>query len=150
MERIHIEKGLEKKDFTMPDSIVTARICTKSGKLAKDGLCNDKSVGNTTRVEYFAKGTEPTEDCDVHVKAKICTESNAKATDNCPVSSIKEKVFLIKDENAITDDTKYLLPKIECPIHKKKNIFEDEPGFPDTIYPNALSNLNDSTESFEE
>lgn len=150
MERIHIEKGLEKKDFTMPDSIVTARICTKSGKLAKDGLCNDKSVANTTRVEYFAKGTEPTEDCDVHVKAKICTESNAKATDNCPVSSIKEKVFLIKDENAITDDTKYLLPKIECPIHKKKNIFEDEPGFPDTIYPNALSNLNDSTESFEE
>lgn len=147
MERIHIEKGLEKKDFTMPDSVVTAKICTKSGKLAKEGLCNDKSVGNTTRIEYFAKGTEPTEVCDVHVVAKICTESNAKATDNCPASSINEKVFLIKDEQAITDDTKYLLPKIDCPIHKNKNIFEDES---DVIFPNALGNLSGHEDLSEE
>jgi len=134
MEQIHIQKNLEKKDFTMPDSIVTAKICTKSGKLAVEGLCDHKSVGNTTRVEYFAKGTEPTEYCDVHVKAKICTDSNAKATDNCPASSVKEKVFLIKDEKAVTDDTPHLLPKISCPIHKSKNVYEDEPDFPDSIY----------------
>lgn len=141
MEQIHIQKNLEKQDFSMPDSIVTAKICTKSGKLAVDGLCDDKSVGNTTRIEYFAKGTEPTENCDVHVKAKICTESKAKATDNCPPSSTKEEVFLIKDEKAITADTKYLLPKINCPIHKTKNVYEDEPSFPDTIYPDSYNNI---------
>lgn len=143
MEQIHIQKNLEKKDFTMPDSIVTKRICTKSGKLAKEGFCDDPSVGNTTRIEYFAKGTEPTEYCDVHVKAKICTESNAKATDNCPLYSVKEKVFLIKDETAVTDDTPYILPKINCPIHKTRTIYEDEPDYPDTIYPDAYSNSLD-------
>jgi penicillin-binding protein 1A len=141
MEQIHIQKNLEKQDFPMPDSIVTAKICTKSGKLATDGICDDKSVGNTTRIEYFAKGTEPTEYCDVHVKAKICTESKAKATDNCPPSSVKEEVFLIKDEKAITADTKHLLPKIDCPIHKTKNVYEDEPTFPDTIYPDSYSDI---------
>lgn len=146
MEQIHIKKNLEKKEFTMPDSIVTAKICTKSGKLAVSGCCDSKDVGNTTRIEYFAKGTEPTEYCDVHVKAKICTDSNARATDNCPASSIKEKVFLIKDEKAITADTPYLLPKISCPLHKDKAIYEDEPSFPDTIYPDSYNSINEHEE----
>ena len=73
MERIHIEKGLEKKSFTMPDSIVTAKICTKSGKLAVDGLCDNYLGGDSTSIEYFAKGSEPTQICDVHVKSTICT-----------------------------------------------------------------------------
>ena len=150
MEQIHIKKNLEKKEFTMPDSIVTAKICTKSGKLAASGFCDSKSVGNTVRVEYFAKGTEPTETCDVHVKAKICKDSNAKATDFCPESSIKEEVFLIKDEKAITADTPHLLPKISCPIHKTKIIYEDEPFFPDTFYPDAYNNLIEHEDHPEE
>lgn len=150
MEQIHIKKNLEKKEFTMPDSIVTAKICTKSGKLAASGFCDSKSVGNTVRVEYFAKGTEPTETCDVHVKAKICKDSNAKATDFCPESSIKEEVFLIKDEKAITADTPHLLPKISCPIHKTKIIYEDEPFFPDTFHPDAYNNLIEHEDHPEE
>jgi len=119
MEQIHIQLDLEKKDFTKPDSIVSCKICTKSGKLAVEGLCDEYIGGNSIKTEYFAKGTEPTEKCDVHVRASICTSSGALATDNCPPSKVKTAVYLDKDEVGTTDDTPYLLPKTYCPIHKK-------------------------------
>lgn len=118
MEQIHIKKQLETKDFTKPDSIVSRKICIKSGKLAVDGLCDKTVGGDKTRIEYFAEGTEPTDYCDVHVKAKICTLSGALATDNCPSNDIKEKVFLDKKETCVTADTPSLLPSKTCWIHK--------------------------------
>lgn len=129
MERIHIEKGLEKKTFTMPSSIVTAKICTKSGKLAVEGLCDHYIGGDCTRIEYFAKGTEPTEKCDIHVKASICTKSNALATEYCPAGSKKEAVYLDKTETGVTDDTPYILPKEKCTVHTGPQ-YEDEYTFP--------------------
>lgn len=128
MERIHIEKGLEKQSFTMPSTIVAAKICTKSGKLAVEGLCDQYIGGNCVRVEYFAKGTEPTEKCDVHVKATICTESSALATEYCPLNKQKEAVYLDKTETGITHDTPYLLPKEKCNIHTGF-YYEDEPPY---------------------
>lgn len=131
MERIHMEKQLATQEFTMPDSIVTAKICTKSGKLAVDGLCDHYLDGDATRIEYFAKGTEPIERCDVHVRATICTESNALATANCPVSKLQEAVFLSKNESSITFDTPYVLPTNTCSIHSgtTENFYEDEPPY---------------------
>ena len=117
MEEIVIQKEQERREFTMPDSIVKATICTKSGKLASEGICDHYEGGNSTKVEYFAKGTEPTEKCDVHVKAYICTESKALATDACPADKVVEKVLLIKDETGKTADTPYVLPKNYCSIH---------------------------------
>lgn len=109
MEKIHAE--LDKKDFTMPDSIVTAKICTKSGKLEADDVCEYAPGGSTVRTEYFAKGTQPVEVCDVHMKVRICSASLQTASQNCPVSSIIDKVFLIKSgETAKTADTPYILP----------------------------------------
>lgn len=143
MERIHIEKGLETKSFTMPDSIVTARICTKSGKLAVEGLCDKYEGGNCIKTEYFAKGTVPTEKCDVHVKATICTNSNALATENCPASSLKEAVYLNKTETGVTLDTPYILPSKSCTIHKAV-YYEDEPPYePDNFnsFINSWQNL---------
>ena len=119
MEQIHIQKNLETKDFTIPKSIVTAKICTKSGKLAVDGICNKYEGGNTTKIEYFAKGTQPTEYCDVHVKATICTASNALATEFCPLKDLKEVVLLNKTETCKTADTPYIYhPNVFCTIHK--------------------------------
>jgi len=115
MEQIHIKKDLEKKSFNMPDSIVAKRICTKSGKLAVDGLCDEYIGGDTTRIEYFAKGTEPTEKCNVHIKASICIESGKLATDSCPLTI--EKVFLDKKETCITADSPFTLPTDSCNIH---------------------------------
>lgn len=128
MEQIHIQKNLETKSFSIPDSIVTAKICTKSGKLAVEGVCDEYLGGDSTRVEYFAKGTEPTAKCDIHVKATICTESNALSTDNCPFQYLKEAVYLNKEETCITADTPYVLPSKSCKIHKAgSEVFEDEP-----------------------
>ncbi len=118
MEQIHIQKDLETRSFTMPDSIVAVKICEKSGKLAVDGLCDEYEGGDTTRIEYFAKGTEPTQYCDLHVKTKICTESNKLATDQCPAKDVKEVVLLNKTETCKTADTPYILPSKSCDIHK--------------------------------
>lgn len=150
MERVHIEKGLEKKTFTMPESIVTAKICTKSGKLAVEGLCDHYIDGNATRVEYFAKGSEPTEKCDVHVKATICEDSSALATEFCPIDSLKEAVYLDKVETGVTDDTPYILPKDKCTLHSGI-FYEDEPPYAppsnngieeDDEYEDELDNFN--------
>lgn len=153
MERIHIEKGLEKKTFTMPSTIVSANICTKSGKLAVEGLCDHYLGGDATKVEYFAKGTEPTEQCDVHVKASICKDSDKLATDFCPITSQKEAVYLNKSETGVTDDTPYLLPKETCDVHS--SYYEDEPPFDpsfDDFYEDDFGdNIEDNTEdSYEE
>ena len=129
MEQIHMKLNLETKSFTMPDSVVAVKICTKSGKLAVDGLCDEYIGGDTTRIEYFAKGKEPTEKCDVHVKATICTESNALATEFCPANLLKEVVFLNKTETGVTADTPYILPTgpaAECKIHTAASTDNDQ------------------------
>ena len=131
MERIHAERELPYKEFTIPDSIVTAKVCTKSGKLAIDGVCDVAEGGSTVRSEYFAKGTVPLEKCDIHIKASICSESGKLAGPGCPVELVQEKVLLNKVEPELfdweeqpieytTNDTKYLLPTGEealCAIH---------------------------------
>lgn len=96
MEEIH--KDLPYKEFERPEGIVTAKICTESGKLAVEGLCDEDPRGSTVRTEYFVKGTEPKEPCDVHVKEKICTESGLFANEYCPEDTVEEKVFIVRPE----------------------------------------------------
>ncbi|WOO38443.1 PBP1A family penicillin-binding protein [Anaerocolumna sp. AGMB13020] len=123
MERIHKENGLEAVPFNKPDSIVERTICTKSGKLAVEGLCNKYEGGSTVKTEYFAKNTEPTDKCDIHVAVKICTTSGKIATEFCPPSTVVEKVLLFKEETAKTLDTPFLLPGNEdtCTVHNARN-----------------------------
>lgn len=99
METIHKEKLLPYKEFTMPDSILTATVCTKSGLLAKAGVCDLYEGGSTVRTEYFAKGTVPTEYCDCHVIATICLDTGHLATEYC--TNVEEQVLLVKDEPII-------------------------------------------------
>ena len=158
MERIHAEKELPYVEFEIPDSVVTARICTKSGKLAVEGVCDHAQGGSTMRVEYFAKGTVPTEKCDVHIKASICLDSNCFASEFCPAASLAENIYLIKDEPEILDwdgkpipystsDTPYLLPTGEnailCPLHSGGAVTpETEEILPEIDLPNLeLPNL---------
>ncbi len=120
MQRVHKEYDLETVSFKKPDSIVSAKICTKSGKLAVDGLCDKYIGGSTVRTEYFAKGTVPTEKCDIHVKVTICKDSKQIANEYCPESSLEEAVYLIKEEKSTTKDTPYILPSQTCTIHNSK------------------------------
>ncbi len=53
-------------DFTMPESITSATICTSCGKLAIDGVCDDTDSGSYVKEEYFSTDSVPTEYCDCH------------------------------------------------------------------------------------
>lgn len=94
MEKIHAD--LPFKEFEVPSGIVSASICSESGKLFVSGLCDHDPRGSTITKEYFAAGTVPTESCDVHVKATICSESNLFATEFCPETSKMEKIFIVR------------------------------------------------------
>ena len=67
MAKVH--ENLEVKQFEEPPGIVKKTICTKSGKLASE-LCSQDPRGSTARTEIFIAGTEPKDECDVHVKGK--------------------------------------------------------------------------------
>jgi penicillin-binding protein 1C len=71
-------KALERRpaeEFTVPEGIVTAEVDSVSGYRSHDGF--------PSRIEYFVKGTEPSEsegDDPVHVKLKVCHTSGKLAT----------------------------------------------------------------------
>lgn len=77
MTQIHAE--LPNQSFSVPAGIVTATVCSKSGKSPIPGLCDA-----TLSTEYFADGTVPSESCDVHYQGFICQYSNLPASEFCP------------------------------------------------------------------
>ena len=82
MTRVH--ENLSDPGFTIPDSVETAQICRKSGKLAIPGVCTEDPRGNAVYTEYFAKGTVPSEMCNTHVRATVCAETGLLPGDSCP------------------------------------------------------------------
>lgn len=114
MAEIHRTKQLPDAEFEKPDSIVTADICTKCGKLAVKGLCDKAEGGSCIKTEYFAKGTVPTQVCDCHVKVDICTKSKKLATDYCDEKYHKTVILCKKDEhyeNYLTEEEMEVLAK---------------------------------------
>jgi penicillin-binding protein 1A len=98
MSKIH--ENLEYKSFPMASGIVTASVCSKSGRLPIAGVCD----GHVT-TEYFAEGTVPTETCDVHYYSSVCLYSGLAATDECPFkqASITEQIpARLQDSNLAT------------------------------------------------
>ena len=87
MSKIH--ENLEYKAFPMANGIVTAKVCSKSGRLPIAGVCDGCVV-----TEYFAEGTVPTGYCDVHSFSNVCTYSGLNATEECPFknASIVESI----------------------------------------------------------
>lgn len=150
-----IHEGFEDKPFPYPDGIVRATICTESGLLAVPGLCDqpqgpiDDQRGPTTRYEYFAQGTVPTEYCDVHVKAVVCSESGLFPTEFCPPELLVEQIFTARKNPLLPEtwdpnnpprikDFKYELPSTMenefCNIHTgavvAPEVLYDEEGNP--------------------
>lgn len=63
VSRIDETKGYtDDPGFPKPDSVVEAKICSASNKLAIEGVCGSSNI----RTEYFSKATVPTDQCDVH------------------------------------------------------------------------------------
>lgn len=77
----NIHEGLETKTFneTMPEGVVKAKVCKKSGFLAT----NTCTRSGTAYEEYFVEGTEPIQTCPYHSSAKVCKDSGLLATANC-------------------------------------------------------------------
>lgn len=96
MAKIH--EDLPSESFTVPAGIVTATVCSRSGKLPIEGLCN-----GTLRTEYFAEGTVPTETCNIHYSGPICNYCQLPATELCPfkVDGVRE-LPLIEDASLLS------------------------------------------------
>lgn len=131
MEQIHA--NYEVVDFPIPETITTATICTKSGKLARKDICKYAKGGSTVRTEYFADHA-PTQYCDCHISVNICLDSGLPACDNCPLDRIVNQILLKKDEQGTTADTPNCISSsalnLLCTFHKNqsiKNVEIDKP-----------------------
>lgn len=77
MSQIH--ENLPAASFQKPSGIVTATVCSKSGKLPIAGICDAYLA-----TEYFAEGTVPTDSCSVHVNGMVCAATGMSACTTCP------------------------------------------------------------------
>ena len=86
-----ILEGYDNRDI-LPGSasdygVVKYTVCGVSGMKATSACSADPKYGLVT--DYFAKGTAPTETCNMHVSTSICTESGMVAGPYCPAELIK-------------------------------------------------------------
>ncbi len=95
MSKIHEE--LPSESFQMPSGLVTATVCSKSGKLPIAGWCDA-----CLTTEYFAEGTVPTETCNVHYQGMVCQYSNPSlpACETCPFK-VEAVLEMIPPEDAM-------------------------------------------------
>lgn len=100
MSRIH--ENLEYKDFIQPEGIVTATVCSKSGKLAVPGLCD---LDGSVHTEIFDVDNVPTSVCNKHVVGTVCSATGLRATDTCPYCS--PGVIVVDDEGDPYASTPY-------------------------------------------
>lgn len=100
MSQIH--EGLSAGQFTQPEGIVELQVCSQSGKLAVEGLCDEDPRGSQIITEYFSADNVPTEECDTHVKVTVCNDSGNVASVGCTNTS--SRVFIKKSSNTLATD----------------------------------------------
>lgn len=117
-------KDLPRAQFVRPEGIVgPIQVCIDSGKLPTE-LCNRDPRGHRVRGEYFIRGTQPTDTCDVHVEDFIDTTTGLLATEYCPEEVVERRVFIKRHQpyspsptGQIPLDAKYELPTEYCKEH---------------------------------
>lgn len=92
MSQIH--EGLPEGTFEKPDDIIELQVCSKSGKLPAEGLCDNDPRGSCIITEYFSIDNQPTEVCNTHVKAKICNVSHNIANSAC--TNVSTRIYVKK------------------------------------------------------
>lgn len=97
MEEIH--QGKTDIGFTKPSSLITRRVCKKSGLIATDACKNDLR-GDASYTEYFSDGTQP---------LKKCTFHNENGTVNIP----SKYAGLVTDDTNYQDFNSLVVPNIE-------------------------------------
>ena len=110
-----VHKDLETKRFEKPSGVVSAKICSQSGKFATDKCKN-------TYYEYFVNGTVP-KACEGHIELKICKDTGKIATEYC--TNTETKIYTSKPEReqnpnwSTSAGSKYNVPTATCDKHTK-------------------------------
>ncbi|UQK58613.1 transglycosylase domain-containing protein [Fenollaria massiliensis] len=132
MTKIHQDKE-SKPQFAQPDGIVKAYVCTKSGKKPNQ-FCSSDPRG-VVREEIFAKGTEPTETCNVHVALKVNSSNNKLATEFTPEELKITKVFTAlnpaynpAEHNGILPKDYSYYPPVQSDTQEDLNNYNQEHG----------------------
>ena len=132
MTKIHQDKE-SKPQFAQPDGIVKAYVCTKSGKKPNQ-FCSSDPRG-VVREEIFAKGTEPTETCNVHVALEVNSSNNKLATEFTPEELKITKVFTAlnpaykpSEHNGILPKDYSYYPPIQSDTQEDLNNYNQEHG----------------------
>ncbi len=106
MSRVH--ENLPNAQFPVPNGIVQAQICTRSGKLPMPGLCD---AAGCVATEFFAEGTVPTEVCDLHYEGIMCNHDLLIACPECPFQvhgridlPLPEEEALVNGSTVITEN----------------------------------------------
>ena len=85
MSKIH--EGLSKKEILDGNpsdyGLVQVKTCAVSGQLATDA-CEYDAMGYGTVTDWWAKGTEPTVYCQMHISKNVCSDTGMLATSYCP------------------------------------------------------------------
>lgn len=127
--------GLDgKSSFNRPDGILSASVCTQSGKRATKLCAQDPR--HIIKNEIFAKGTMPSEYCDVHVSERVDKSTDKIANKYCPNSLVVQRVYVKTDpiykpwENSgiIPRDYAYRLPAGVCNVHGPGTVEPEEPS----------------------
>lgn len=132
MTKIHQDKE-SKPQFAQPDGIVKAYVCTKSGKKPNQ-FCSSDPRG-VIREEIFAKGTEPTETCNVHVALEVNSSNNKLATEFTPEELKITKVFTAlnpaykpSEHNGILPKDYSYYPPVQSDTQEDLNNYNQEHG----------------------
>lgn len=131
MKRVHAD--LEYRDFEMPEGITAQKVavCSKSGLLPIEGVCDKDPRGSQVIMEYFEEDAVPTETCNHHVKLTICKDSGMVAGPDCPAASRKEQVYITSAKEGGADYkycTASLSPESVCTKHRGNSGQGNEPG----------------------
>lgn len=126
MDRINA--GKPATPFTQPGNVTACYVCPLCGKLAIPGVC-ELDENNKPYMEYFTRGTEPTEKCDCHMLIHICAESDCEANPWC-VATYSKLYYDMPPTDTVTVDSPYIYRYDEnppmCYIHKEPETTEEE------------------------
>lgn len=127
MSKVH--EGLESKTFTRPSGIVSVQVCADSGKLPTE-LCTHDERGSRVVTALFVEGTQPTEECDMHVEVEVCPDTLKLKNPTCyNVTRAYKVVRLNKTYETVPTtlpaDYDYIVPTEYCTYHDAE---KDEDG----------------------
>jgi penicillin-binding protein 1A len=126
-------KGAKAEWLPTPRGVVTANVCRLSGKLAVEGCAHADTIGQDGRLErrslvyteYFASGTQPTAECDIHASRGIfgAIATAFRGTDEQPASRVEDTGLPASQTSSVAAAEPTSGTVEEAPKPKKKRGF---------------------------